>query len=61
MLKTTCTALAAKPQLLDVVAMFTSPVTILQPLCQLLDAWRYDDDQGKSSSNRPADFLLTLN
>jgi mediator of RNA polymerase II transcription subunit 5 len=46
MLKTVCIALAIKPQLLDVITMFVPPVTILQPLCQLLDAWRYDEDQG---------------
>lgn len=26
---------------------FTSPGSVLQPLCTLLDAWRYEEDQGK--------------
>lgn len=46
-LKSICNALSSKPQSLDVVLQFTSPISILQPLCQLLDAWRYDDDQGE--------------
>jgi len=44
-LKSMCNALSSKPQILDVVLQFTSSVSILQPLCQLLDAWRYEDDQ----------------
>lgn len=45
-LKTICNALSRRPQLLDVVLQFTSPVSVLQPLCNLLDTWRYDEDQG---------------
>jgi mediator of RNA polymerase II transcription subunit 5 len=46
-LKPICNALSRKPQSLDVMLQFTSPISILQPLCQLLDAWRYEDDQGE--------------
>jgi mediator of RNA polymerase II transcription subunit 5 len=46
-LKSICNALSGKPQLLDVTMQFTSPASVLQPLCTLLDAWRYEDDQGK--------------
>jgi mediator of RNA polymerase II transcription subunit 5 len=45
-LKSICNALSRKPQSLDVVLQFTSPISVLQPLCQLLDAWRYEEDQG---------------
>jgi mediator of RNA polymerase II transcription subunit 5 len=48
-LKSICNSFAGKPQFLDVLLQFTSPSSILQPLCQLLDAWKYEDDQGKSS------------
>ncbi|KAF2431865.1 Med5-domain-containing protein [Tothia fuscella] len=46
-LKSICNALCKKPQSLDVWLQFTSPISVLQPLCQLLDAWRYEDDQGE--------------
>jgi mediator of RNA polymerase II transcription subunit 5 len=48
-LKTICDSITSKPQLLDVIMQFTAPVTILQPLCELLDGWRYEDDQGRFS------------
>jgi mediator of RNA polymerase II transcription subunit 5 len=47
-LKSLCNALSRRPQSLDVFLEFTSPISILQPLCQLLDGWRYEDDQGMS-------------
>jgi mediator of RNA polymerase II transcription subunit 5 len=36
-----------KPQALDVILQFTSPASILRPLCQILEDWHYDSDQGK--------------
>lgn len=47
-LKSICNALSGKPQFLDVMMQFTSPVSVLQPLCNLLDAWRFEDDQGNT-------------
>ncbi|KAJ4294602.1 mediator complex subunit [Kalmusia sp. IMI 367209] len=44
-LKTLCNALSKKPQTLDVVLHFTSPASVLRPLCQFLDEWRYEIDQ----------------
>ncbi|KAF2461655.1 mediator complex, subunit Med5 [Lineolata rhizophorae] len=46
-LKSICYSLSRKPQSLDVMMQFTSPASILQPLCQLLDSWKCDDDQGE--------------
>lgn len=46
-LKPICNALSSKPQVLDVMLQFISPASVLEPLCQLLDAWRYEDDQGE--------------
>ena len=46
-LKTICNSLSRRPQLLDVILLFRSPKMILQPLCCLLDAWRWDEDQGE--------------
>lgn len=45
-LKTLCNALSKKTQALDVMLQFTSPASILRPLCIFLDAWRYESDQG---------------
>ncbi|KKA25603.1 Mediator of RNA polymerase II transcription subunit 5 [Rasamsonia emersonii CBS 393.64] len=47
-LKTICNSLSRRPQVLDVILLFRSPKTILQPLCSLLDAWRWDEDQGEN-------------
>lgn len=46
-LKSLCSNLAKKPASLDVMLLFNKPTTMLQPLCGLLDNWRYDDDQGE--------------
>src|SRR3569833_1086314 len=46
-LKNLCTQLARNPLYLDVLLLFDKPTTILQPLCELLDNWRYDEDQGE--------------
>jgi mediator of RNA polymerase II transcription subunit 5 len=44
-LKTLCSHLAQKPSSLDVLLLFDKPSTILQPICHLLDGWRYEEDQ----------------
>lgn len=46
-LKTLCAHLARKPSALDAILLFERPVSILQPICRLLDEWRYDDDQSE--------------
>jgi mediator of RNA polymerase II transcription subunit 5 len=46
-LKALCSQLARKPSSLDVMLLFDKPITILQPICDLLDNWRYDEDQGE--------------
>ncbi|TVY53481.1 Mediator of RNA polymerase II transcription subunit, partial [Lachnellula suecica] len=46
-LKGLCSQLARKPSSLDVMLLFDKPTTILQPICDLLDNWHYDDDQGE--------------
>jgi mediator of RNA polymerase II transcription subunit 5 len=46
-LKTLCSQLAKKSSSLDVMLLFEKPITILQPMCDLLDNWRYDEDQGE--------------
>jgi mediator of RNA polymerase II transcription subunit 5 len=46
-LKSLCAQLARKPSSLDVLLLFDKPITILQPICQLLDGWRYEEDQGE--------------
>ncbi|KAI9867326.1 MAG: mediator complex subunit [Trichoglossum hirsutum] len=44
-LKTIAGFLARKPSSLDVMLLFSKPASILQPICHLLDTWRYDEDQ----------------
>ncbi|KAI7781574.1 mediator of rna polymerase ii transcription subunit 5 [Diaporthe eres] len=46
-LKTLCSKLVGKPLNLDVLLLFDKPTTILSPLCELLDNWGYEDDQGE--------------
>ena len=46
-LKTICNSLSKKVQSLDVIMLFTQPIIFLQPLCQLLDHWQDQDDQGE--------------
>ncbi|ODH38206.1 hypothetical protein ACO22_02480 [Paracoccidioides brasiliensis] len=47
-LKNICNALSRRPQSLDVMLLFISSSTILQPLCSLLDAWKWDEEQGEN-------------
>ncbi|UKZ83590.1 hypothetical protein TrVFT333_011399 [Trichoderma virens FT-333] len=46
-LKILCSQLVQKPQSLDVLLLFEKLPTVLEPICQLLDGWRYDEDQGE--------------
>jgi mediator of RNA polymerase II transcription subunit 5 len=46
-LKVLCTELVQKPQSLDILLLFEKLPVILAPLCQLLDKWRYEDDQAE--------------
>ena len=46
-LKTLCLFLVKKLPSLDVMLLFDKPITILQPICDLLDNWHYDEDQGE--------------
>lgn len=46
-LKTLCGQLSRKPLSLDVILLFEKPSTILYPLCELLDNWKYEEDQGE--------------
>ncbi|TDZ22610.1 Mediator of RNA polymerase II transcription subunit 5 [Colletotrichum orbiculare MAFF 240422] len=46
-LKLLCGQLAQKPLSLDVMMLFEKPATVLHPLCDLLDSWKYDEDQGE--------------
>ena len=46
-LKSVCSSLSRKPLALDVIMQYASPVSILQPLCQLLNEWKYEEDQGE--------------
>ncbi|KAF2004849.1 Med5-domain-containing protein [Amniculicola lignicola CBS 123094] len=46
-LKTICNLLSRKVQALDIMLQFTSPSSILRPLCQFLEEWHYDGDQGE--------------
>lgn len=45
-LKHICNSLSRRLQSLDVMLLFRSPMNILQPICALLDAWKWDEEQG---------------
>ncbi|EZF26546.1 hypothetical protein H103_01299 [Trichophyton rubrum CBS 288.86] len=47
-LKGLCNSLSRRPQTLDIMLLFKSPQAILQPLCALLDSWKWEEDQGES-------------
>lgn len=47
-LKNICNSLSRRPQALDVMLLFYSTKQILQPLCNLLDSWHWDGDQGEN-------------
>jgi mediator of RNA polymerase II transcription subunit 5 len=46
-LKSLCSNLARQPACLDVLLLFNKPRTVLQSLCELLDGWTYEEDQGE--------------
>lgn len=46
-LKPLCTQLVQKPQSLDIILLFEKITSILEPVCSLLDNWRYEEDQGE--------------
>ncbi|KAH6606352.1 mediator of rna polymerase ii transcription subunit 5 [Trichoderma cornu-damae] len=46
-LKLLCSQLVQKPQSLDVLLLFEKLPAVLEPICQLLDGWRYEEDQGE--------------
>ena len=46
-LKTICSSLSRRLLALDIVLQYVSPLSILQPLCQLLNEWKYEEDQGE--------------
>ena len=45
-LKNICNALTRRPQSLDIMLLFKTPAAILQPLCALLDVWKWDEEHG---------------
>ncbi|KAI9714386.1 MAG: mediator complex subunit [Bogoriella megaspora] len=46
-LKTICSSLSRRPHALDVTLQYVSATSILQPLCSLLDEYKYEEDQGE--------------
>ena len=45
-LKSVCSVISKRPQSMDIILQFVSPYELLQPICQLLHSWKYEDDQG---------------
>ena len=46
-LRSICGFLTRKPSTIDVIMMFVKPALFLEPLCVLLDTWRYEEDLGE--------------
>ncbi|KAF3934738.1 hypothetical protein ABW20_dc0107052 [Dactylellina cionopaga] len=42
-----CKNLISRPQTIDLLLLYAQPVSILEPLCIVLENWRYDEDQGE--------------
>jgi mediator of RNA polymerase II transcription subunit 5 len=47
-LKGISNSISRRPQVLDVMLLFRSLKAILQPVCSLIDTWKWDEDQGKT-------------
>jgi mediator of RNA polymerase II transcription subunit 5 len=47
-LKNICNSLSRRPQTLDAMLLFRTTKQVLQPLCSILDSWRWDEDQGEN-------------
>ncbi|QKX56374.1 uncharacterized protein TRUGW13939_03475 [Talaromyces rugulosus] len=47
-LKGICNSISRRPQVLDVMLLFRSLKAILQPVCSLIDTWKWDEDQGEN-------------
>lgn len=45
-LKTFCNLLYRRHHALDAMLLFINPSSLVFPLCQLIDNWKYEDDQG---------------
>jgi mediator of RNA polymerase II transcription subunit 5 len=60
-LKTIAGFLARKPSSLDVMLLFSKPASILQPICNLLDTWRYDEDQGAMNFMQGGTIQISAN
>ena len=46
-LKPICNTLSCKTQSLDVMMLFVQPSVLMQPLCQLMDEWHEQDNEGQ--------------
>ncbi|KAJ5570869.1 hypothetical protein N7535_004529 [Penicillium sp. DV-2018c] len=47
-LKNICNSLSRRPQTLDVILLFRTTKQVLQPLCAVIDSWKWDEDQGEN-------------
>lgn len=43
-----CNAIACNADVLDAIALFSTPVRFLGPICRLLDSWGHEEDQGRA-------------
>lgn len=48
-LKGLCSSIVRKPESLDIIFLFRTPAFVLNPLCTLLDEWKWGDDHGTIS------------
>lgn len=58
-LKLMCNSIVRKPGTMDIILLFQTPASILQPLCALLDGWKWDDDHGSDAPSYIYLILLT--
>lgn len=55
-LKTVCSALSRRMTNMDVVMQYTTPSSLLLPMCTLLNEWTHDEDQSKEEEHDSATY-----
>jgi len=50
-LRNICNFLTRKPKNVDFILLYAKPSEFLESLCELLDSWKYEEDQGKINAS----------
>lgn len=58
-LRNICNFLTRKPKNIDFILLYARPTEFLESLCELLDSWKYEEDQGNKMLLYTKDSILT--